>query len=104
MFSSDTSHLQAKGWWMHNQGLATKQLQLLPSMALCIRKSDGMPDTDWQLQAFTDVYCIDIHCTCMPIFTLYPCLTAVHVVDNNSCIPSDITIRKKHPTVHCNYT
>jgi len=54
-FVSDTSRLRAKGLWLRNHHLATKNvLQMLPSTALRIQKSDGMPDSTGQLLNFTN--------------------------------------------------
>jgi len=77
---------------------------MLPSTALCIGKVDVLPDSDGQLWTFTYFYCIDIHCICTPIFTLYPCITTVHGIDTDICIPPDIIIRKQNGTVQCNTT
>jgi len=92
-FVADTSPLQSKGLWLHHNGLATKTvMQMLPSLALQIRKSNGMPDEGGQLWTFTDVYHVNVCYTIIPILTMYALLTGVHVPDKNICIPPDIFI------------
>jgi len=86
-----------------DHGLATKNiLQMLLSTEFCIGKVDGLPDSDGQLQTITDIYHIDIHCMCTPIFTLFPCITTVHSIDTEICIPPDIIIGKQNGTVQGN--
>ncbi len=77
---------------------------MLPSKALCLQKVDGLPDIDGQLQTFTDVYCIDIHCKHTPMFTLLPSITAVHNMDEDICIPPDVIIGQLNGSVKGNKT
>jgi len=96
-FVLDTSWLRAKGLWLRNHHLATKNiLQMLPSTALRIQKSDGMPDSTGQLLNFTNVYRIDVCCSNTPISTLQPSLKGVHVDDKHILIPPDFIIGRSN--------
>jgi len=105
-FVADTSCLQSKGVVICNKGLASMHvLQMLPSIALHIRKDDGLPDVDGQLMMFTDVYQINIPSTCCGINTLLPIFQGVlHVNDFSVCIPPDISIGKPNCKPCSDYT
>ncbi len=65
---------------------------MLPSNSLCIQKTNGWPDTDGQLWKFTDIYCIDIHCSNVPNMVTSVVITEVHVPDSDICVPPDVMI------------
>jgi len=61
-----------------------------------------MPDSDRQLQTFTDVYCIDVSCNSTPVSTLQPTLKGIHVNDNQIFIPHDIIVGRWNDLVLSN--
>jgi len=99
-FVTDTSHLRVKGLFLRDFDLSTKTVwQMLPSTALRIKKNDGMPDAEGQLQNFTDVYRIDVRNHCNLLSTLQPILKGVHVNDNHICIPHDVIVGRQNKLV-----
>jgi len=84
--------------------MATKNiLHMLPSTTLCIRKMEcqlQMGNYRHSLMSMVLTFIILAY----QVFTLYPCLTAVHVQDKQICILSDIIIGKQNPTLQCNHT
>jgi len=61
-----------------------------------------MPDSDGQLQTFTDVYCIDVSCNSTLVSTLQPTLKGIHVDNNQIFIPHDIIVGRQNDLVLSN--
>jgi len=104
LFLSNTSRLQAKGLWLHNQCMAMLNVfQMLPATSFCIQQDSGLPGVGSQFLNFTDVYWIDVQKMDSTISTLTPVLWGVHVKDSCVCVPRDIAIGRTNPTSD-NYT